>query len=765
MTGRIGQQLGNYRLVSLIGAGGFADVYLGEHVHLGTQAAIKVLHVQLSSGDIEQFHREARTIARLEHPHIVHVLGFGVEAGTPFLIMNYAPNGTLRQRHPKGSRVPLAGVEAYVKQVASALQYAHEQHVIHRDIKPENLLIGRNHEILLSDFGIALVTQGSGMQHTQDLAGTIDYMAPEQIQAHPCPNSDQYSLGVVVYEWLSGERPFHGSFTEVAAKHSSTPPPPLCEKVPALSPAVEQVVRIALAKDPKQRFATVQAFATALEQAGHTPDPEQAFLARSPRPVERGTLPKPSLTPPVLPVLMTPPSQPLSQSQMVTAMNPPLLSETPIPQAAPGLSAALEQNTLPPRPMQPRREGLSRRTALIGLAGLVGVGALGATVAWLLRTQSAPTTTALPATPTAPTRSVIPNPTPTDFAGFGFDSQRTHFNPFEQTLSPTTVAHLKPYWTAKTGNTINSSPAVANGIVYLGSDDHKLYAFNATNGTLLWAVSAGDRVYSSPTVSKGVVYFGSTDGKFYALDATSGNPRWIAPIGNQIYSSPVVVNDIVYFGSFDTKVYALDATTGKVLWATPTASYIVSSPAISNGILYIGSTDGKLYAMNATTGAPTWSTHIGSRVNSSPTVANGIVYVGSADMQLYALDVTTGKVLWTAADSQDVLNSSPAVAGRRVYIGSPDGHLYAYNATSGKLLWSMRTYNQINSSPTVANGVVYTGSWDGEVYACDATTGKILWVGDTTDHIFSSAAVVNGVVYISSWDTKLYAFHLPSTQP
>src|SRR6266487_1112399 len=726
MTECIGQQLGNYRLVSLIGAGGFADVYLSEHIHLGTQAAIKVLSTSLGSEGIEQFYRESRTIARLEHPHIIRVLDFGVEEdGTPFLIMSYAPNGTLRQRHPKGSRVPLAGVEAYVKQVASALQYAHDQHVIHRDIKPENLLIGRNHEILLSDFGIALVTQGSGMQHTQDLAGTIDYMAPEQIQAHPCPNSDQYSLGVVVYEWLSGERPFHGSFTEVAAKHSSTPPPPLCEKVPALSPAVEQVVRIALAKDPKQRFATVQAFATALEQAGHTPDQEQAFLARSPHPVERGTLPKPSLTPPVLPVLMTPPSQPLSQSQMVTAMNPPPLGETPIPQAAPGLSAALEQNTLPPRPMQPWRKGLSRRTALIGLAGLVGVGALGATVAWLLRTQSAPTTTALPATPTAPTRSVIPNPTPTDFAGFGFDSQRTHFNPFEQTLSPTTVAHLKPYWTAKTGNTINSSPAVANGIVYLGSDDHKLYAFNATNGTLLWAVSAGDRVYSSPTVSKGVVYFGSTDGKFYALDATSGNPRWIAPIGNQIYSSPVVVN----------------------------------------GIVYIGSTDGKLYAMNATTGAPTWSTHIGSRVNSSPTVANGIVYVGSADMQLYALDVTTGKVLWTAADSQDVLNSSPAVAGRRVYIGSPDGHLYAYNATSGKLLWSMRTYNQINSSPTVANGVVYTGSWDGEVYACDATTGKILWVGDTTDHIFSSAAVVNGVVYISSWDTKLYAFHLPSTQP
>src|SRR6266487_5171686 len=377
ITHRVGQFLGNYRLTHLLGQGGFADVYLGEHVHLSTEAAIKVLRTQLTSEDVALFRNEARLIAHLEHPHVVQVLDFGVEENTPFLVMAYAPNGTLRHHHPRGIPLPLEQVVLYVKQMAEALQFAHNQRLIHRDIKPENMLVGRNHEILLSDFGIALVTQGSGMQHTQDLAGTIDYMAPEQIQAHPCPNSDQYSLGVVVYEWLSGERPFHGSFTEVAAKHSSTPPPPLCEKVPALSPAVEQVVRIALAKDPKQRFATVQAFATALEQAGHTPDQEQAFLARSPHPVERGTLPKPSLTPPVLPVLMTPPSQPLSQSQMVTAMNPPLLSETPIPQAAPGLSAALEQNTLPPRPMQPRREGLSRRTALIGLAGLVGVGALG----------------------------------------------------------------------------------------------------------------------------------------------------------------------------------------------------------------------------------------------------------------------------------------------------------------------------------------------------------------------------------------------------
>src|SRR5207302_7288650 len=180
--------------------------------------------------------------------------------------MSYAPNGTLRQLHPKDSILPLTIVVGYVKQVADALQYAHDEKLIHRDIKPENMLLGRRNEILLSDFGIAIVAQSSRYQGTQDMAGTIAYMAPEQIQAHPRPASDQYSLGIVVYEWLSGERPFHGSFTEIAIKHSLVPPPSLREKVPTILPAVEQVVMKALAKDPHQRFMSIKEFAISLEQ-------------------------------------------------------------------------------------------------------------------------------------------------------------------------------------------------------------------------------------------------------------------------------------------------------------------------------------------------------------------------------------------------------------------------------------------------------------------------------------------------------------------
>jgi serine/threonine protein kinase len=264
---RVGQRFGNYRLSRLIGQGGFAEVYLGEHIFLDTQTAIKVLYTQLVGQDVEQFRQEARTIAHLEHPHIVRLLDFGVEGTTPYLIMSYAPNGTMRERYPKGTRLPLKQVVDYVKQISEALQYAHDRKIIHRDIKPENMLFGPDDQVVLSDFGIALVSQSSRYQQPNDMAGTIAYMAPEQIEAHPRPASDQYSLGIVIYEWLCGERPFHGSFTEIAVKHQLVAPPSLREKVPSLTAQVEQVVMTALAKNFKDRFGSIRAFATALEQA------------------------------------------------------------------------------------------------------------------------------------------------------------------------------------------------------------------------------------------------------------------------------------------------------------------------------------------------------------------------------------------------------------------------------------------------------------------------------------------------------------------
>ncbi len=266
MVDYIGQRLGNYQLTRLLGEGSFAQVYLGEHIYLSTPAAIKVLHPQLAN-DLDQFRIEARTIARLVHPNIVRVLEFGVEGNTPFLVLDYAPNGTLRQRHPQGSLLPLPTVISYVRQIAEALQYAHDEKLIHRDVKPENMLLGRRNEVLLSDFGIALMVQTFRSQSMQEMAGTLSYMAPEQIQGQPRPASDQYALGILVYEWLVGKRPFNGTPVEIISQQIAASPLPLRAKMPTIAPAVEQVVMTALEKEPEKRFGSVRAFARAMEQA------------------------------------------------------------------------------------------------------------------------------------------------------------------------------------------------------------------------------------------------------------------------------------------------------------------------------------------------------------------------------------------------------------------------------------------------------------------------------------------------------------------
>ena len=287
MIDRVGKQLGNYRLHRLLGRGGFADIYLGEHVFLKSLAALKILRMSLTDEERAAFLREAQTLMRLVHPNIVRVLDFAVEDDQPYLVMDYAPNGSLRERHPAGSRLPLDSAVVYVAQVASALQFAHDQGFVHRDVKPENMLLGTHSEVLLSDFGISVfasqtVPQYSTNHLAQSVAGTSRYMAPEQLQGKPQPASDQYALGVVVYEWLCGTSPFHGTLIEVAMQHLTMPPTPLREQLPELSPAIEEVVLRAMAKEPEQRFTKVQDFAAALQEASLT----VSTSLTSPAPIE-----------------------------------------------------------------------------------------------------------------------------------------------------------------------------------------------------------------------------------------------------------------------------------------------------------------------------------------------------------------------------------------------------------------------------------------------------------------------------------------------
>lgn len=259
---RTGEQLGNYRLLRHVGNGGFADVYLGEHIHLCRLTAVKVLQTHLTGNDEQEFLTEARRIAGLGHKHIVPVYDFNVVNGVPFLAMAYAENGTLKDRFPADPLLQSNSIVPYIKQIAEALQFVHDNNLIHRDIKPENILLGPNDSVWLADFGIAVEAQ---LQLRQSALGTVEYMAPEQIQKKACPASDQYSLAVIVYEWFCGVQPFTGDTRQVAYQHIQELPSPLSTRILNFPPLIEQVILKALEKNPQNRYANILDFANALE--------------------------------------------------------------------------------------------------------------------------------------------------------------------------------------------------------------------------------------------------------------------------------------------------------------------------------------------------------------------------------------------------------------------------------------------------------------------------------------------------------------------
>lgn len=694
MFNRVGQQLGNYQLVRLLGEGGFAQVYLGKHIYLGTQAAIKVLHTQLSSDDVDNFRTEASIIAHLTHPNIVRVLEFGVEGKMPFLVMDYAPNGTLRQHHPKGESIPLSTVIGYVKQVADALQYAHDAKLVHRDVKPENMLLGPKNNLLLSDFGIAMVVQSSLYQNTYDMAGTMAYMAPEQIQGKPRPASDQYSLGITVYEWLTGSRPFYGSLAELAGQHLSVPPPPLCAIVPSISPSVEQVVIKSLAKDPKQRYASVKIFATNLEQADKMQSSSHSFsvtalpltqlhptLKIDINPIKQSLMPHdilPNPSPPMKDTII--PYSPSSQS-LDAVIAPSQASQTaPIPLPPTILISPHGHSTTKPIQTSEARlfeHRFSRRIVLLGLTGLTIAGSGYFWVANLQKPRLSSHTNPAPTSTHIPTPTSSPSPSPTS------QSIKTALYTYRG-VSGSGMIISSLFWSPN-GKRIVS-----------GSNDTTIQMWDALNGAHAIVTDTDGAVLS-------VAW--SPDGSRIASGSESLTAQvWDAASGANIYTYRGHVGQVSSVSwSPDSKYIAcagIDNTTVHV-WSATTGSLLVTYNGHSSGVQVVA-----------------WSPD-GGRIAS-----------GSDDTTVQVWNAAGGRTLYTYKGHSALVNTvdwSPN--GNRIVSGGNDTSVQVWDATTGHTLCTYNGHSQkVLAAAWSPNGkIIASSSFDTTVQVWDATNGRTLY--------------------------------------
>jgi serine/threonine protein kinase len=282
---QVGQAIGRYQIVQLLGKGGMATVYKALDTRLERYVAIKMLHaIEEDETFLIRFEREAKALAHLSHPHIVKVLDYGDENGSPYLIMEYIGGGTLKDR--MGQPIPWQQASQILLPITQALDYAHNQNIIHRDVKPANILITEYDQPMLSDFGIAKTI---GQQTHTDLTGTgfgigtPHYMAPEQGFGKKLDGrADIYSLGVVMYEMITGRLPFDADTPMAVVLMHATETPPLPHEVfPGIPEPVENVILRAMAKIPEDRFPSMATMGAALEN------------------LSRGVMPVVSIAPPV----------------------------------------------------------------------------------------------------------------------------------------------------------------------------------------------------------------------------------------------------------------------------------------------------------------------------------------------------------------------------------------------------------------------------------------------------------------------------------
>lgn len=313
----------------------------------------------------------------------------------------------------------------------------------------------------------------------------------------------------------------------------------------------------------------------------------------------------------------------------------------------------------------------------------------------------------------------------------------------------------------KLRDSFESSAAIVDQVVYVGSLNGYLLALNANSGELIWSQLLGDgAIKSSPAVSNGVVFVGHEDGTLHARNARDGSAKWSFKTDGEIISSPNVVGDRVLFGSYDSSLYCIAKSDGKLIWQFKTDGYVHCSPAVINGKTFVSGCDGQLRVIDVDTGKEVAAVDMQGQTGASPAVVDRQLYVGHFGNVVLGIDWKKPTVQWQYEhpEKKFPFYSSPAVTTAAVLIGGRDKMLHALDRESGAALWTFATEGKVDSSPVVVGNRVFVGSVDGVLYEVDLATGKERWRFTTGGSLTASPAVSAGKLVIGSEDGVLYCF-------
>ncbi len=677
-------EFGHYTILRELGSGGMGVVYHCRDEFLQREIAIKMMLPELmADADIsEVFRQEARLAAQLEHPNIVTIHNIGMENREGkvhhYIAMEFLPGGSLKGRIGK-EKISLEQAVEWMKQMASALNYAHKRGVVHQDIKPDNIFITQEGNLKIGDFGLAQIATGPAFERTAQGKGSPAYMSPELCRGEPHDHrSDIYSLGSVFYEMLTGERPFKAAgMIEMALKHA-TAPVPSAGKVRTDTPAIlDKVIKYMMAKSPDERLQSLNDVLPSLEKMllemkvarlGVGGASSDKFSNAAPTQVEVSK----------------------ETTESAPAEKPPAETKTAV--------ATAETTTIDCSPAEEKKAPVVAKEApkTTPSGGLDPTKEKQLELLWTYKTKGPIGWQATPGLHRNRKHIYLPS---ADGALYAIDMNTGRLQ-----------------WHVKTEGALLSSPLVVADEVYCTGVDGYTYSIYAGDGSVNWKFQSACPVVTSPVASGDHVFVAAMDGSVKAFAKADGKVVWTYRCDGGIVSNPQVVENTLFVASKDKALHAIDTEKGVRKWHAEGSGAFLASVLASTDSVYCASVDGKIFAYEIETGNPVWKFETNSsflcRGNLEFTSLNYCTKNGG----IHSIDKFKGTLLWQASAGGPALGGASSVGGS-LYLGTRNGILHSFNVKTGELNWYHTFESGLESAPLVTSTQIFQGTISGDLYA------------------------------------------------